>query len=53
VHLHGAAGGELAKQQPGISNYISLLELGRNNASIKTLFNLTALLGVSVSKFMG
>lgn len=34
-------------------NYISLLELGRNSASIKTLFKLTPVLGVSVSEFMG
>lgn len=33
-------------------NYISLLELGRNSASIKTLFKLTPVLGVSVSEFM-
>ena len=34
-------------------NYISLLELGRNSASIKTIFKLTPVLGVSVSEFMG
>lgn len=34
-------------------NYISLLELGRNSASVKTIFKLTAALGVSVSEFMG
>ncbi len=33
-------------------NYISLLELGRNSASIKTIFKLTPVLGVSVSEFM-
>ncbi|HEU0189510.1 MAG TPA: helix-turn-helix transcriptional regulator [Gallionella sp.] len=33
-------------------NYISLLELGRNSASIKTLFKLAPVLGVSVSEFM-
>jgi len=34
-------------------NYISLLELGRNSASIKTIFKLTPVLGVSVSELMG
>lgn len=34
-------------------NYISLLELGRNSASIKTIFKLTPVLGVSASEFMG
>ena len=34
-------------------NYISLLELGRNSASIKTLFKLTPVLSVSVSECMG
>lgn len=33
-------------------NYISLLELGQNSASIKTLFKLAPVLGVTVSKFM-
>lgn len=33
-------------------NYISLLELGRNSASIKTIFKLTPVLGVSASEFM-
>ncbi len=33
-------------------NYISLLELGRNSASVKMIFKLTAALGVSVSEFM-
>lgn len=33
-------------------NYISLLELGRNSASIKTLFKLSPVLGVPVSEFM-
>ena len=34
-------------------NYISLLELGRNSASVKTVFKLAAALGVSVTEFMG
>ena len=34
-------------------NYISLLELGRNSASVKTIFKLAAALGVSVGDFMG
>lgn len=33
-------------------NYISLLELGRNSASVNMIFKLTAALGVSVSEFM-
>ncbi len=33
-------------------NYISLLELGRNSASVKMIFKITAALGVSVSEFM-
>ena len=34
-------------------NYISLLELGRNSASVKTIFKLAPALGVSVTEFMG
>lgn len=34
-------------------NYISLLELGRNSASVKTIFKLTPILGISASDFMG
>lgn len=33
-------------------NYISLLERGRNSASIKTLFKLAPILGVSVSTLL-
>ena len=33
-------------------NYISLLELGRNSASIKTIFKLTPALGVTAAEFM-
>ena len=33
-------------------NYISLLELGRNSASVKTIFKLAPALGLSVSEFM-
>jgi transcriptional regulator with XRE-family HTH domain len=33
-------------------NYISLLERGLNSATIKTLFKLTPVLGVSVSKML-
>ena len=33
-------------------NYISLLELGRNSASIKTIFKLIPVLGVSASEFL-
>ena len=34
-------------------NYVSLLERGRNSASVKTIFKLVPALGVSVSGFMG
>ncbi len=34
-------------------NYISLLELGRNSASVKMIFKLAPVLGVTVSEFMG
>lgn len=44
---------EVLAHESGLErNYISLLELGRNSASIKTLFKLTPVLGVSVSEFM-
>jgi transcriptional regulator with XRE-family HTH domain len=33
-------------------NYVSLLELGRNSASVKTIFKLAPTLGVSVAEFM-
>lgn len=34
-------------------NYISLLELGRNSASVKMIFKLAPVLGVTVAEFMG
>lgn len=34
-------------------NYISLLELGRNSASIKTIFKLARVLGVTAADFLG
>ena len=33
-------------------NYISLLELGRNSASIKTIFKLAPVLGLSIADLM-
>ena len=36
----------------GSNCYLSLLELGRNSASIKTIFKLVPALGVSVADFM-
>lgn len=33
-------------------NYVSLLELGRNSASVKMIFKLAPVLGVSVAEFM-
>lgn len=45
---------ELLAHESGLErNYISLLELGRNSASIKTIFKLSPVLGVSVSELMG
>ncbi|MDO8351013.1 MAG: helix-turn-helix transcriptional regulator [Gallionella sp.] len=43
----------LAHESDPERNYISLLELGRNSASIKIIFKLSPVLGVSISKFMG
>ena len=34
-------------------NYVSLLELGRNSASVKTIFKLAPALGVTVTELMG
>jgi len=34
-------------------NYVSLLELGRNSASVKTIFKLAPALGVTVAELMG
>lgn len=33
-------------------NFISLLELGRNSASVRTLFKLCAVLGIAPSDFI-
>ena len=33
-------------------NYVSLLELGRNSASVKMIFKIAPVLGVSVADFM-
>jgi transcriptional regulator with XRE-family HTH domain len=44
---------EVLAHESGLErNYISLLELGRNSASIKTLFKLSPVLGVPVSEFV-
>ncbi len=44
---------EVLAHESGLErNYISLLELGRNSASLKTLFKLAPVLGVSVSDFI-
>jgi transcriptional regulator with XRE-family HTH domain len=44
---------ELLAHEAGLErNYISLLELGRNSASIKTIFKLTPVLGVTATEFM-
>lgn len=34
-------------------NYVSLLELGRNSASVKSIFKLAPALGVTVAELMG
>lgn len=49
---HGLSQESLAHEAGLERNYISLLELGRNSASIKTLFKLTPVLGVTVAEFM-
>lgn len=44
---------ELLAHESGIErNYISLLELGKNSASIKIIFKLMPVLGVSAAEFM-
>jgi transcriptional regulator with XRE-family HTH domain len=44
---------EVLAHESGLErNYISLLELGRNSASLKTLFKLSPVLGVSISELM-
>lgn len=44
---------EMLAHESGLErNYISLLELGRNSASIKTLFKLSPVLDVPVSELM-
>lgn len=49
---HGLSQEALAHEAGVERNYISLLELGRNSASIKIIFKLTPVLGVTVSEFM-
>ena len=34
-------------------NYISLLELGRNSASVRMIFKLATALGIGAAEFMG
>lgn len=44
---------EVLAHESGLErNYISLLELGKNSASIKTLFKLAPTLGISVSEML-
>lgn len=43
---------KLAQEAEMERNYISLLELGRNSASVKKIFSLALALEVSVSEFM-
>ena len=49
---HGLSQESLAHKAGIERNYISLLELGRNSASIKMLFKLAPVLGVSVAELM-
>lgn len=51
--LKGLSQESLAQEAEMERNYISLLELGRNSASVKIIFKLAPVLGVSVSEFMG
>ena len=44
---------KLAHEADMERNYISLLELGRNSASVKTIFKLASALKISVTEFMG
>lgn len=44
---------ELAYKADLERNYISLLELGRNSASVKTIFKLSQALDIPVADFMG
>lgn len=50
--LRGLSQEALAHEAGLERNYISLLELGRNSASIKTLFRLAPALGVTVSELL-
>lgn len=50
---NGLSQEKLAQEAEMERNYISLLELGRNSASVKIIFKLAPALGVSVSDFMG
>jgi len=50
--LRGLSQEGLAFEAEMDRNYLSLLELGRNSASIKTIFKLAPALGVSVADFM-
>ena len=44
---------EVLAMESGLErNYISLLELGRNSASVKTIFKLAPALDVTVAEFM-
>ena len=44
---------KLAQEAGAERNYISLLELGRNSASLKMIFKLAVALDVTVAEFMG
>lgn len=50
---HGMSQETLALESGIERNYVSLLELGRNSASVKMIFKLAPVLGVSVAEFMG
>ena len=44
---------KLAHEAEMERNYISLLELGKNSASVKKIFRIAAALDISVAEFMG
>lgn len=49
---HGLSQEALALESGVERNYVSLLELGRNSASVKMIFKLAPALGISVAEFM-
>ncbi len=50
--LKGLSQEKLAQEAEMERNYISLLELGRNSASVKMIFRLARAMDISVGEFM-